>query len=429
MFSKILKKFKQSHFFKFLLIIFFSTFGSIFAFLYLFVGGKLLSPYDFGILNSTNSLLALFTVPVSILQVSAVRTFAFFKNKLKNKNNLIIFFKSFLFEVFCLCLLIILILIVINKFFLSLPQFSERYLTYIIYINISLIFLISPFNIYLLVNKKYFFQSILSSMQSFFRLFFFILFFILITKSYYSGLLANIGSLLLVIIFFLFYFKINYNLNFNSKNFFKEIIIFKNLNISSLLICYILLTGNFDSVIFIKLFPNETAGYYSGISSIAKIPLFFCSLAFNYIYTETIDSKFKKKNNKKLINSASLFFLLSILSIQIIYYFFGELILKMVFNTNFSIFHKEFFILSAGYSILVIIHFISYFLVAIKPFKFFLFLFLSFILSLIFLYNFSENIKDFSINILYIFILQFTVLILYLFFLKICKTFKTKNSL
>lgn len=423
----ILKKKQLIKFFKFLLMIFFSTFGSLFAFLYVFIGGKLLSPFDFGVLNSTNSLFAIFTIPVSILQISAVKTFLSFKNKLGN--NLINIFKKFFFEVCYLSIFILLIFIVFDKFFFNFSKFDDRYLSIIIYLNILLIFLIAPFNIYLLANKKYYFYSIFSSVQSFLRLFFFILLITSITKSYYAGLFGNILSLLLVFIFFLFYFKINYKLNFSTQNFSKKFIIFKNINISSLLIFYIVLSSSFDSVIFIKLFPDETAGYYSGISVIAKIPLFFCSLAFNYIYAETIDNNLKKKNNNTIINVVSIFFVTSIFLILGTYYFFGELIIKTIFNYDYSIYHKEFFILSIGYSVLAITQAMLFFLIGFNFLNLIFFLFSSLIISLIFLYNFSENIKDYSTNIMYIFVFQFVVLILYLLILKIIKNLKTKISL
>jgi hypothetical protein len=406
------------HFKNIFFIVLISNVGNFFQLLYQVFGGKFLPPGDYAVLSSINYILAIICLPLAIIQIGAVSSLANFRKKkfkiVKFNSYIKYFFKQ---NLYFGCIYIPLIILILRKY-LDLPFLKDWFVISFILIDLFLVFLVTPLITLLQVSKKYVIQNILGALQQLIRLISYVLFFTLLYNTYISGLLGNIFGFLIIFIILYFYYKDSiFKYNVYENFFFKknEIIIFKNLNISALLIIYITVTTNFDVIIFTKLFPGDISGYYTGVSVIAKIPMFISDLAITYLFVETTSNLVLKKKSKLLFFSVFIFSLSVFIFVSFFFYLFGENILTIVFNKNFSIYYKELLILSIAYSILGVCKIIVYILISNKMWKFFIILYLIFLIFLSFFYSYSLDMYSFILNVLYLFISNLFILLFFFF--------------
>jgi O-antigen/teichoic acid export membrane protein len=406
------------HFKNIFFIVLISNVGNFFQLLYQVFGGKFLPPGDYAVLSSINYILAIICLPLAIIQIGVVSSLANFRKKkfkiVKFNSYIKYFFKQ---NLYFGCIYIPLIILILRKY-LDLPFLKDWFVISFILIDLFLVFLVTPLITLLQVSKKYVIQNILGALQQLIRLISYVLFFTLLYNTYISGLLGNIFGFLIIFIILYFYYKDSiFKYNVYENFFFKknEIIIFKNLNISALLIIYITVTTNFDVIIFTKLFPGDISGYYTGVSVIAKIPMFISDLAITYLFVETTSNLVLKKKSKLLFFSVFIFSLSVFIFVSFFFYLFGENILTIVFNKNFSIYYKELLILSIAYSILGVCKIIVYILISNKMWKFFIILYLIFLIFLSFFYSYSLDMYSFILNVLYLFIANLFILLFFFF--------------
>ena len=406
------------HFKNIFLIVLISNIGNFFQLLYQVFGGKFLPPSDYATLSSINYILAIICLPLTIIQIGAVSSLTNYKIK---KNKVVKFYsyiKSFFKQnLYFGCIYIPLIILILRNY-LDLPFFKDWFIICVILIDLFLVFLVSPLITILQVSKKYIIQNILGAFQQLIRLISYVLFFTLFYKTYISGLLGNIFGFLIIFVFLYFYYKDSIFKRSIHENFFlkkNEIIIFKNLNISALLLIYITLATNFDVIIFTKIFSGDIAGYYAGVSVIAKIPMFISDLAITYLFVETTSNFALKKKNKSLFFSVFIFSLSIFIFVPFFFYLFGENILTIMFNKSFSIYYKELLLLSIAYAILALCKIIVYILISNKMWKFFLILYLIFLIFLYFLHTYSLDMYSFILNVLFLFVINLFILLFFFF--------------
>jgi O-antigen/teichoic acid export membrane protein len=413
---------RSDHFKNIFFIVLISNIGNFFQLLYQVFGGKFLPPTDYAALSSINYILSIICLPLTIIQIGAVSGLASYKNKKDKIVKFYSYIKSFFKQnLYFACIYIPLMILILKKYF-DLPFLKDWFIICFILIDLFLVFLVTPLITLLQVSKKYIIQNILGAFQQLIRLIAYVLFFTLFYKTYISGIFGNIFGFLFIFIFLYFYYKnsiFKYNVRasfFLKKN---EIIIFKNLNISALLIIYITVATNFDVIIFTKLFPGDISGYYSGVSVIAKIPMFISDIVISYLFVETTSNFVLKKKSKLLFFSVFIFSLSVFIFVLFVFYLFGENILTIIFNKNFSIYYKELLLLSIAYSILALCKIIVYILISNKMWKFFLILYLIFLIFLYFLYTYSLDMHSFILNVLYLFISNLFILLFFFFKYKI----------
>lgn len=402
---------------KFFLFVFISNIGNFFQMLYQIFGGKFLSPVDFATLASLNYIIAIVSLPLTIIQVGALRTLNTYKKEQKNKFNYYfqIFFKQ---NLYFGCIYIPLIVLILREYF-NLVFLQDWFITILVLTDLFLVLFLITFNTLLQVIKKYNLISILGALQQFIRLVFYILLYSFFYKSYISGVIGNMLGFFFILVFLTVYFKKNlFGLNYQNQFFLKKkkIIIFNNFNLSTLLIIYVTIINSFDVIIFSKLFEGNITGYYTGISVLSKIPMFISDLIITILFSESVSNIIYKKSNRNLFYSTFLFSFFVYFFVLIIFYFFGETILKIVFNKDYAVYHNELLILGITFSIFSFCKIIVYILISQKIWKFFSLIFLVFLILIYFLLNYSQDISAFIHIILYASIFNFFIVIF--FFIK-----------
>jgi hypothetical protein len=131
---------------------------------------------------------------------------------------------------------------------------------------------------------------------------------------------------------------------------------------------------------------------------------FISDIVITYLFVETTSNFVLKKKSKLLFFSVFIFSLSVFIFVLFVFYLFGENILTIIFNKNFSIYYKELLLLSIAYSILGLCKIIVYILISNKMWKFFLILYLIFLTFLYFLGTYSLDMHSFILSVLYLFI-------------------------
>jgi hypothetical protein len=185
---------------KFFLFVFISNIGNFFQMLYQIFGGKFLSPVDFATLASLNYIIAIVSLPLTIIQVGALRTLNTYKKEQKSKFNYYfrIFFKQ---NLFFGCIYIPLIVLILREYF-NLVFLQDWFITILVLTDLFLVLFLITFNTLLQVIKKYNLISILGALQQFIRLVFYILLYSFFYKSYISGVIGNMLGFFFYISFF-----------------------------------------------------------------------------------------------------------------------------------------------------------------------------------------------------------------------------------
>lgn len=406
--SKIVNLFVKNSYY-----IIFTLSGNFFIFLYQIYSAKQLTVEDFGILIAFNSLLGIICIPTSIFQISGVKTFVeLLKKKVFFKN---FFFKKYFISNFYFSTIYLLIVFLFLNFFLDFFYKSSFYVKCIFFLNMFFILISVPFLIYIQSKKKYYEYSLYSLFSSILR-FIFLLIFLNLYNNYFSGLIANLLSSFLVFAFLFFNNKsFFFNIAKPKENFFLKSNFFyylKNVNSSILITVFTIFSLSFDVIFFKELFSSNLAGYFSGISMIAKIPNFILAILVIFFYTESLYFTDKKINS--IINFfLFIVFLFSIITVFFLF-FYGKIILIFLFNENYANYYLELIILTVAFIFLGISKILLTILISKNQWKI-LILNFTIIFTLLFILPYSNNILDFSLILFMGFFFIFISTVIYFY--------------
>lgn len=418
--QKVLKQFIKINFFIFLIV----NTGNFAQLGYQIFGGKVLIPSDYGILASTNSLIGILALPLAIIFNFAVRVLIQKKTSL-SKIKFTNFFNIFNSYVVIFGFLVIFIIILFQDVFKNILFIDSFEIILIMAFTIFFNLLALPFIALNQSLKRYKLVSAIGSAHHFFRLFLFIAIYFMFTKSYLSGLYANLYSFVIVAIIIILTvkndYKIRFKFDFNKYKKFKiknivklnyeNILNFKSASISTFFIT--LMTG-VDIVIFRNLFPNDLSGFYSAISTIAKIPLFLSAITFTYFLTESTYNYFQNKKSFTILfyNLLTNFFIF--LVFILLFYFFGEEVLTFLFNKNYSQFSKELYFLTFSFAFIGFIKIIVLYLFSINDNNYAVPLFVGMMIVLFLCFK-STSFIEFINFMVFGYLVLFLFMIFYIF--------------
>lgn len=417
--QKILKKFLKINLYIFIIV----NTGNLAQLAYQIFGGKILTPDDYGILTSANSLIGLLALPLAILFNYAVRILIQKKTKL-NKKQFISFFNIINSYFFIIALIIFFFINLFGNFFQNLLTINSNEVIIVISLTIFFNLLGLPYIALNQSNKKYKLVSLIGSSHHFIRLILFLILFYFISRSYISGLYANLISFIIIMtLAFLtvkneYKIKINFNFSYFKKFKFKKFVnsnidSFSNIKSSAISNLFLTLMTSVDIIVFRKLFPNELSGFYSAISTLGKIPLFLSAILFTYFLTEGSYNFFKNDKSKNILYyNLTLNFIIFAFFI-IIYYIFGEQILLLIFNSQYVIFSKDLYYLTIAFTFVGFIKIIIIYFFTKNKNNYALPLFIGLVIVLIFC-SLSDTSKDFIETMVFGYMFLFIIMLGYL---------------
>ena len=398
---KILKQFLKINFYIFLIV----NTGNFAQLAYQIFGGKLLNPNEYGILSSANSLIGLIALPLAIFFNFALKVLIEKKN-LNNSKNFSDFFNLLNMTVIFVASFITLCIFFASTLIKNLLEISSNEVVVIIGLTTLFNFLSLPYIALAQSLKKYKTVSFIGSSNHFIRLLFFILIYYFYSKTYVSGLYANLFSFIIITLFAYFTVKNKIEIKFkinelNSKIsdiFLKNKSVLSNLKSSSISTFFLTLMTSIDIILFRKLYPNDLSGFYSAISTLGKIPLFLSAITFTYFLTESSDNFYKKKNSKLILLYNLITNFLIFLFFMVIFKFYGSEILTLVFKEKYSFFDKDLYYLTFAFSFIGFIKILILYLFSKNDNGYALYLFFGILVVLI-LCILSNGYKEF-INIM-----------------------------
>ena len=417
--QKILKKFLKINLYIFIIV----NTGNLAQLAYQIFGGKILTPDDYGILTSANSLIGLLALPLAILFNYAVRILIQKKTKL-NKKQFISFFNIINSYFFIIALIIFFFINLFGNFFQNLLTINSNEVIIVISLTIFFNLLGLPYIALNQSNKKYKLVSLIGSSHHFIRLILFLILFYFISRSYISGLYANLISFIIIMTLdFLtvkneYKIKINFNFSYFKKFKFKKFVnsnidSFSNIKSSAISNLFLTLMTSVDIIVFRKLFPNELSGFYSAISTLGKIPLFLSAILFTYFLTEGSYNFFKNDKSKNILYyNLTLNFIIFTFFI-IIYYIFGEQILLLIFNSQYITFSKDLYYLTIAFTFVGFIKIIIIYFFTKNKNNYALPLFIGLVIVLI-LCSLSDTSKDFIETMVFGYMFLFIIMLGYL---------------
>ena len=417
--QKILKKFLKINFYIFIIV----NTGNLAQLAYQIFGGKILTPDNYGILTSANSLIGLLALPIAILFNYAVRILIQKKTKL-NKKKFLSFF-NLLNSYFIIIGIIIFFLInLFGSFFQNLLTINSNEVIIIIALTIFFNLLSLPYIALNQSNKKYKLVSLIGSSHHFIRLILFLILFYFISRSYISGLYANLFSFMIITILAFFTVKHNYKLRVNfNLNYFKKFKLkkfinsnidsFSNIKSSAISNLFLTLMTSVDVIIFRKLFPNELSGFYSAISTLGKIPLFLSAILFTYFLTESSYNFFRNDKSKSILYFNLTVNLIIFTFFIITFYIFGEQILLLLFNSQYILFSDDLYYLTLAFTFVGFIKIIIIYFFTKNKNDYALTLLIGLLLVLIFC-SLSETYKDFIETMVIGYMFLFLIMLGYL---------------
>jgi O-antigen/teichoic acid export membrane protein len=270
--------------------------------------------------------------------------------------------------------------------------------------------------------KKYKTVSFIGSSHHFIRLIFFVLLYYFYSNTYVSGLYANLFSFILIAIIAYYAAKKNVNINFkfNLENLNILQILHKNKNLiinlksSSISTFFLTIMTSIDIILFRKLYPNDLSGFYSAISTLAKIPLFLSAITFTYFLTETSDNFYKKKNTSLILYYNLITNLIIFLIFISIFKIYGSEILMLIFKKEYNIFGNDLYYLTLAFAFVGFIKILILFLLSKNDNGYAPFLFLGIFFTLI-LCIFSDDYKAFINIMIYGYFVNCLLMIIYTF--------------
>lgn len=123
--------------------------------------------------------------------------------------------------------------------------------------------------------------------------------------------------------------------NYSFKKKVRSIILQKNIIVTAISLISISIVGNLDIILAKKIFDGYNAGLYSAWSLFAKIILYFIG-PINMISLIFFSAKENKRHRKKTMMIILGLFIIVGLSLYVGYVFFGEILINIIFNSDYA---------------------------------------------------------------------------------------------
>jgi len=366
-----------------------SSIVNVINFFYQVLMGRILGPSGYGELSTLISLLFISGAITGTFQTSVTRYVCAYNaqnNAYKIKN----FFIKITIRFFLLsCIIFILLFLLLKPItsFLNMESSLPLIILGVIIIEGSLASVITGAIQGMGRFKALGFNSILNTSL---KLILGILFVYLGFKSFGAVIGIMLATLIAYLVFFLslrdvLRLKIpgNVGSSIDIKNFYKSTIM---ILVSTILITLI---SYFDVVLVKHFFSAENTGYFSAASQIGRIILFF-SGAIGIVIFPRFTEKFEKKERLRGTFLKSFFILLATsIFFLVIYYFFPEIITKLMYGTIFKDASKLIFLYGLFMTLVSFINLQIFYFISIKKYWYLIYMFILFVLEiiLIFIYH------------------------------------------
>jgi O-antigen/teichoic acid export membrane protein len=318
-------------------VIIFSNLSNVASFFYQIIIGRNISSSEYGLLISFYSALAILSIPAAVIPF-IVNNFFNGKETLKEKN-------YFLANIFYLCGYILIFEIIsvfffYNIFFALLKFESLSYLIFLL--SLQFLTLIMAILMGLYTSKSmYVNYSLIGPSSLYFRLILLIICIFFFTVINIDLILKiNILSIFISILIALYFSNTELLKIFFQKYEFKNgIIKIIKFSIPALFVFInVIFLQNIDAILIRRILSESDSGVIAPMIVLGRIPIFIFSALIYVIFPEV------KKNFYIIKNSFSfkkfLFFLLIIISTFAFYcffiYLFGQEIINLIFNKNFT---------------------------------------------------------------------------------------------
>ncbi|MHB1335445.1 MAG: oligosaccharide flippase family protein [Candidatus Humimicrobiaceae bacterium] len=372
-----------------------SSLANIINFFYQIIMGRILGPSGYGELNTLISLLFISGAITGTFQTSVTRYISAYNahNDVYKIKNFFIKITIRFFILSCLIFIILLLLLKLITSFLNMQSSLPLIILGVIIVQGSLASVVTGVIQGMGRFKALGFNSILStSLKLVLGIFFIYLGF----KSFGAVIGIMLAALIAYLILFLsikdiLRLKIQNNIDssIDIKNFYKSTMM---ILISTVLVTLI---SYFDIVLVKHFFSSENAGYFAAASQIGRIILFFPG-AIGIVIFPRFTEKFEK--NERLRGTfLKSYFILLVTSIffLVIYFFFPEIIIKIMYGTVFIndssklIFLYGLFMALIGFINLQIFYFIS-----MKKYWYLICLFIFFVVEIVLIVNYHNTLKS-----------------------------------
>ena len=360
--------------------------------------GRILGPSGYGELTTLISLLFISGAITGTFQTSVTRYVSAYNthnNAYKIKN----FFIKITIRFFILsCLIFILLLLLLKPLtsFLNMQSSLPLIILGVIIIEGSLASVITGVIQGMGRFKALGFNSILStSLKLVLGIFFIYLGF----KSFGAVIGIMLSALIAYLIFFLSIKDIlrlkipsNIDSSIHIKNFYKSTMM---ILISTVLITLI---SYFDIVLVKHFFSPQNAGYFAAASQIGRIILFVPGAIGIVIFPRFTEKYEKNERLKNTFLKSFLILLISSVLFLIIYYFFPELVTKLMYGTVYKDSSKLIFLYGLFMTFISFINLQIFYFISMRNYWYLIHLFTIFLVEIILIYNYNGLI----LNILWI---------------------------
>ena len=179
---------------------------------------------------------------------------------------------------------------------------------------------------------------------------------------------------------------INIDSNIDLKSFYKSTMMILISTVLITLISYI------DILIVKHFFSSEDAGYFAAASQIGRLILFFPG-AISIVVFPRFTEKFEKKERIKgtFLKSLLILLVVSILFITV-YYFFPEIITKLIYGTVYNDSSKLIFLYGLFMALIGLINLQIFYFISIKKYWYLINLLIFFVVEIIFIYLYHYNL-------------------------------------
>ncbi len=302
---------------------------NIFAFLFHFYMGRKLGPEDYGILAALISLIGLLAISCTTIQLSLSKFVATF-NTHKEFGKLKYIYKDSLKKFNKLFFTIFLLLLPFNIFLSNFLKIKYS-LLFIVSLTILVLPLISVTGGFLQGMQNFKSLGIGLSLEGIVR-FFLSVFLVALGLSVFGALIGVFFSLLIVGVYY--FTKMGLFMKEDAETFStKSVYLF----ILPVLLTLMIFTSfySFDLLLIKHFFSDLEAGYFSAINLIGKIVFFASFSVVQVMFPKVAEFYEAKKNHRNLLFKSFLLMLAIILPILLIYFFFGDFVVSLLYGENY----------------------------------------------------------------------------------------------
>jgi O-antigen/teichoic acid export membrane protein len=371
-----------------------SSIANLINFFYQIIMGRLLGPSEYGVLTTLISLLYVAGAITGTFQTSVTRNISAY-NAQNNKYKIKIFFNKVTIRFFALaCLIFILIALLLKPItsFLNMESSSPFIILGVVIILGSLISVVIGI---IQGMGRFKILGLNSILGTGLKLLLGILFIYLGFKSF--G--AVLGIMLSMVISYLIItlsindilrLKIpdNINSSIDLKAFYKSTIMILISTILFTLISYI------DIVLVKHFFSSENTGFFSAASQIGRIILFFPG-AIGIVIFPRLSEKFEKNESLRgTFLKSFLVLLITSIFFLILYFFFPELITRIMYGSSFINATSKLILLYGLF--MTIISFINLqilYFISIKKFWYLIYLFIFIVVEIVLIFNYHDTLR------------------------------------